>query len=1181
MASKLKSFEVPRSILETPGAFPLDSSDLQTVGTSAPQSLFAAVRARRDEFTRKKTIKIKVGSWNVASLSGTDKDLGHWFVKGLGTKGLSKGMNQLQPESSIDLHADKNLESVEDQEERRKRKKSTIPKGDTPAVPHDDEVQLYVLGLQEVVDIASVTEAMKPYTDPNPAKKWKSALRSCLPQGYEKVAEHQLLGLLILIFAAPEIAPTISNVSATSVGTGLMGYLGNKGAVSVRMLFGESTKMTFINCHLAAGADQAALERRIWDTNQILHRTRFSPISLDGEDSTQEEKIGDEDIAFWFGDLNYRLDDIPGEDVRRLLLLHTRNEYDVLNKSRAKIDSELGYITDPSEVDLSKGAEAFNHYEISDIESSAINSAAEPELDPKSDPASLITTLTSLLAHDQLHAQQRQKKAFHEGWREPEIRFLPSYKYDVGSVGMFDSGEKKRSPSWCDRILYRTKTDRLMYEERAAKEAESRKRDEAMQKSGLDTEAAEQDVLFDYDPDTDGLAYNDDYDEDEDSINDAELVQTHDGYEDEIQVEHYVSHQRVLSSDHKPIECTFTVTYDTVIPELKAKIHAEVARELDKAENEARPTITVVTENYTDNYSDAGGEASTDNVTPSTSSDVNCINFGSLRYDVPQTRSITIANTGQLPATFNFVGREAASGPSDNSLISPSWLTISSLDPSSPEHAEYAAPTTDYTLSPGDTHTLHLTAHIGPNDPALVANLNTASATLDDVLILRVAAGRDHFLPLRAVWLQTCFHRSLDELVVAPATGVRSMPRRRNNHDATGTDGVKSRPGQGPGRNSAPPELFALTEAVQILAERAVAEWEMTHSNEAPPWSVLEPKGKTEAAGEEHAWPFSSSTWTLEPGQERDDLKAAVREALDTASPIIASFSDQVSTLIRLEIVAETLVQFLASLRGGIVTPKMWSSIAAQLAQAEKEKREVSPEEMLGIVTEGVGTRPVHSVSLSFVTFMLGRVMGVVAPYPSQARSQVKAGQTTGAGDEEGLRRSDSGRSNAPAPTISTDTTAPTPTQHDADAPQQHEPTSTAAAAAKAKAKATALLSSLSLGRRRRGTSVSSSSASTNTKATISTNTAAMPHADAAQPATAPQDKNNNSAAPDPTAATARRKALLQGYAHLFAPLVIRTEYTHVEVKAASKAASRERERERKVVQRVMVGVLEGSMFNI
>jgi hypothetical protein len=498
-----------------------------------------------------------------------------------------------------DSDSDHNMESVESQEARVAKKKTTVPQGDVAAAPSGDEIDLYVLGLQEVVDVSSMTEAIRPYTDPNPGKKWKRALKRSLPPGYTKIAEEQLLGLLLLIYASPTVAPSISSVSTTSVGTGLMGYLGNKGAVAARIVLGETTRLCFVNSHLAAGADQTALTRRIWDTNQILSRTRFSPASSDGEvgGDKMEEKIGDEDFAFWFGDLNYRLEDIPGEDVRRLLLLHTRNEYDIENKSKRRIDSELGYVN-PLPGDPAPSQP--RHYEYGDGERPATESRAQPPLDPKSDPASLHITLQSLLAHDQLRIQQKLGKAFHDGWREGEINFLPTYKYDVGSVGMFDSGEKKRSPSWCDRILFRTRQDRQTYEEKARQREEARKKDASMKARGIDQATAEHDILFDYDPDTDGdgLAYGDDYedyDEQEDACHDAELVRTHDEYGDGIKVDSYISHQRILSSDHKPLDATFTLIYDAVIPELKAKVHQEVARELDKAENEGRPAVTVKT----------------------------------------------------------------------------------------------------------------------------------------------------------------------------------------------------------------------------------------------------------------------------------------------------------------------------------------------------------------------------------------------------------------------------------------------------------------------------------------------------------------------------------------------------------------------------------------------------------
>ena len=372
----------------------------------------------------------------------------------------------------------------------------------------------------------------------------------------------------------------------------------------------------------------------MWDTNQILSRTRFSPADTEEDSSVgPSESIGDEDFTFWFGDLNYRLDDIPGEDVRRLLLLHTRNEYDVFNKSKRRIDSELGFM-DPPTKDLA----VTTHYEIQDLENPASRSGAEPALDPKNDPASLQTTLASLLRHDQLRAQQRLGKAFHEGWREGEINFLPTYKYDVGSVGMFDSGEKKRSPSWCDRILYRTKTDKMLYERRISREDEARKKDEDMKARGLEEAANDQNVLFDYDPDTDGGTYTDDYDEAEDNACGSEFLKTGEDFPDTIELEHYISHQRVLSSDHKPLDAIFTLTYDTIVPELKAKIHQEVARDFDKAENEGRPSVTMVVDPPSDSSASADGSTA---ITELSVVDFEEVRYQDSRSDIGEHRPYT------------------------------------------------------------------------------------------------------------------------------------------------------------------------------------------------------------------------------------------------------------------------------------------------------------------------------------------------------------------------------------------------------------------------------------------------------------------------------------------------------------------------------------------------------------
>ena len=60
-----------------------------------------------------------------------------------------------------------------------------------------------------------------------------------------------------------------------------------------------------------------------------------------------------------------------------------------------------------------------------------------------------------MLEADQLNAEMRAGRVFH-GFREPGISFAPTFKYDNNTPGLaFDSGEKRRTPAYCDRILFR------------------------------------------------------------------------------------------------------------------------------------------------------------------------------------------------------------------------------------------------------------------------------------------------------------------------------------------------------------------------------------------------------------------------------------------------------------------------------------------------------------------------------------------------------------------------------------------------------------------------------------------------------------------------------------------------------------------------------------------------------
>ncbi|MCJ1236109.1 hypothetical protein MMC14_004086 [Varicellaria rhodocarpa] len=940
MPSTADSPASPESkVRSTPGAFPSEPESSTVV--SSQQTLSQAVHARRAEYTRSQKTRVKVGTWNVAALSGTEKDIGGWFLEGKGVSEALSGVSfHTEDDSSTTFEGhvkdSGDVESVSHQEERASKKRSTLPRNDPGSLPGGDDIGIYVLGLQEIVDISSPTEALRPYNDPHPGRKWKRAVAEALPHGYKLVAEQQLIGLLLLIYASPSIVPTISSISTTSVGTGLMGYMGNKGAVTARIVLGDTTRIVFINCHLAAGTEKGSVERRNWDASQVLLRTKFDPVH--GGDGVVEEfgeGIGKEDFAFWFGDLNYRLADLPGDDVRRLLMLHTRNEYDLRLKSAIKIDNELANQNIRPSQDSSSDNSRFSDANDSDLSGmhQLIMLPNGDKIDPASDPTSLHTTISSLLPHDQLQQQMSTRKAFHDGWREGPIEFLPTYKYDVGSVGMFDSSEKKRGPSWCDRILYRTRKDKMEYDNKVREEGEVCKRDEEMKARGLDTYANDDDVLYDYDPETDGV--NGQYEEYDDGAATSGTVITETGSEHRLQLDYYTSHQRVLSSDHKPLDAVFTLDYEAVDPVLKAEIQQEVARELDKAENEGRPGITIVVDHHHHDQFENLDEG---------------IDFGHIRYDVSKTRNMTIANTGRVLATFGFIDRPADKGKSG---VSPPWLEMYFDRPSINDNPNPNA-LRQYSLEPGDSLSVDFVIKI--TDMVYVRSLNEGQARLEDILVLRVYNGRDHFLPVRAEWLQSSFGRSLDKLIRIPEGGVRRLQHQRP--DGSGDDNAV--------KWSAPREVFRLTETLEELVERSLAEWGMRGETGEPPWNVI-------------GWPFAEWSWTLS-AKEREGFAAQIRESLDIDQAF--SLPLELMAFQKLEVLADVLLNFLLNLEEGVITETIWHDIEKGIVETERAKKSLDGEDKRSWILDILSVSPAHSVSFTFLTFMLARVANELAPIP-------------------------------------------------------------------------------------------------------------------------------------------------------------------------------------------------------
>ncbi|KAL3361886.1 hypothetical protein AABB24_014644 [Solanum stoloniferum] len=214
---------------------------------------------------------------------------------------------------------------------------------------------------------------------------------------YVRIVSKQMVGIYVSVWVRRRLRRHINNLQVSAVGIGLMGYMGNKGSVSVSMSLYQS-RLCFVCSHLSSGQKEGAEQRRNSDVNEIMRRTHFS--SIFDTDTDEPQTIPSHDQIFWFGDLNYRIS-MADAEVRKL----------VANKQ-----------------------------------------------------------WDELLNSDQLHKELQNGHVF-AGWKEGLVNFAPTYKYEFNSDRyngeITREGEKKRSPAWCDRILWLGKGIKQLFYKRA------------------------------------------------------------------------------------------------------------------------------------------------------------------------------------------------------------------------------------------------------------------------------------------------------------------------------------------------------------------------------------------------------------------------------------------------------------------------------------------------------------------------------------------------------------------------------------------------------------------------------------------------------------------------------------------------------------------------------------------
>lgn len=162
----------------------------------------------------------------------------------------------------------------------------------------------YVVGLQEVKSQPQnfVMDAL--FNDP-----WTNAFKNALaPYNYVKVKTVRLVGIMLHVFCQRKHITHLREIYVEYTKTGLLGLWGNKGAVTLRLqIYGCS--ICFVNCHLAP--HDHMVKERIDDYNAILQGQKFAV--------KETNTILFHDYVFWFGDLNFRLNNETGLPANKII----------------------------------------------------------------------------------------------------------------------------------------------------------------------------------------------------------------------------------------------------------------------------------------------------------------------------------------------------------------------------------------------------------------------------------------------------------------------------------------------------------------------------------------------------------------------------------------------------------------------------------------------------------------------------------------------------------------------------------------------------------------------------------------------------------------------------------------------------------------------------------------------
>ncbi|KAL4284146.1 hypothetical protein GQ457_16G024000 [Hibiscus cannabinus] len=238
---------------------------------------------------------------------------------------------------------------------------------------------------------------------------WLDTIGKALDENttFERMGSRQLAGLLISLWVRKNLRVHVGDIDAAAVPCGFGRAIGNKGGVGLRIRVHDRL-ICFVNCHLAAHLE--AVNRRNADFDHIFRNMAF----------TRSSNL---------------LNNAAAGASASVQTTRVNNPAGAANTEETKLDL--------AEADMIVFTGDFNYRLFGISYDEARDFVSQRCFD-------------WLREKDQLRAEMKAGKVF-QGMREAIIRFPPTYKFERHRPGLagYDSGEKKRIPAWCDRVIYR------------------------------------------------------------------------------------------------------------------------------------------------------------------------------------------------------------------------------------------------------------------------------------------------------------------------------------------------------------------------------------------------------------------------------------------------------------------------------------------------------------------------------------------------------------------------------------------------------------------------------------------------------------------------------------------------------------------------------------------------------